>query len=285
MIWTECRKECFKTLFLLSLILFIVPSLRSSATVDASAEEYLLNKVNEERKRRNLETLKMDEDLRNMARKYSFKMSETDRIKHTTKGGITPEYRLCKSRIHLLKYAENLAKSSSPAGVHQSFMNSEEHRNNILNPDYTHVGIGVVKKGNAYYVTQELIKPLEIRSVEKIRKQLSSRLNRLRQKEGLSPLNYSEDLEEYLESNPPGWSYKNNIHAVELPSELTDSQRYATIAFTGSNPDKIPDKLVNESLRNYDNIGIAVRLGCLPHSPYWKYKFSVGLTRSSPEKK
>jgi uncharacterized protein YkwD len=44
--------------------------------------------------------------------------------------------------------AENIAKTSSVDRAHTGFMNSEGHRQNILNPGYTHIGVGI---SGSYY--------------------------------------------------------------------------------------------------------------------------------------
>lgn len=50
--------------------------------------------------------------------------------------------------------AENIAKNSSVAAAHNAFMRSQGHKENILNPIYTHIGVGIY---NGYY-TQMFIR-------------------------------------------------------------------------------------------------------------------------------
>jgi uncharacterized protein YkwD len=47
--------------------------------------------------------------------------------------------------------AENIAKGySTPKAVVDGWMNSSGHRANILNPSFTHIGVGYVKDGNIW---------------------------------------------------------------------------------------------------------------------------------------
>ena len=47
--------------------------------------------------------------------------------------------------------AENIAKGqSTPQQVVNAWMNSQGHRANILNKNYTHIGVGYVKSGNIW---------------------------------------------------------------------------------------------------------------------------------------
>jgi uncharacterized protein YkwD len=52
---------------------------------------------------------------------------------------------------------ENIAKGQqSPEDVMNAWMNSDGHRKNILNPDFTEIGVGYVK-GDTTYWTQQFI--------------------------------------------------------------------------------------------------------------------------------
>ncbi|HCS73242.1 MAG TPA: hypothetical protein DIW17_05115, partial [Clostridiales bacterium] len=44
---------------------------------------------------------------------------------------------------------ENIAKHGSVESAHAGLMNSDGHRKNILNPSFTHIGIGIVD--NRYF--------------------------------------------------------------------------------------------------------------------------------------
>lgn len=50
--------------------------------------------------------------------------------------------------------AENIAKAQNVLRVHDLFMSSREHRNNILNPLHDTIGIGVLKNSFGVYATQ-----------------------------------------------------------------------------------------------------------------------------------
>ncbi len=50
---------------------------------------------------------------------------------------------------------ENVGMGPSLSAIQNAFMNSPSHRDNILSPKYDHLGTGVAKRGNTYYVVQE----------------------------------------------------------------------------------------------------------------------------------
>lgn len=53
------------------------------------------------------------------------------------------------------RLGENVGMGPSLSAIHNAFMNSPSHRANIVNANYDHVGTGVTKRGNTYYVVQE----------------------------------------------------------------------------------------------------------------------------------
>lgn len=57
---------------------------------------------------------------------------------------------------------ENIAAGqSSPERVMTAWMNSEGHRNNILDPEFMYIGVGITQKGGTIYWTQEFLKYIE----------------------------------------------------------------------------------------------------------------------------
>lgn len=89
------------------------------------------------------------------ARRHSADMLERRYVAHTTPEGITVGQRLDRDHISYLACGENIGVVYGPAShgergvleIHAAFMNQPRrltnHRANILNPVWTHVGIGV----------------------------------------------------------------------------------------------------------------------------------------------
>lgn len=132
-----------------------------------SFEQEVLNLVNIERKKRNLKPLALDENLSRAARYHAKDMAEDDYFNHNTfdrKNGKLTQVTGCttfeRARKFTTKYgsrAENIsAGQTTPQEVMKTWMNSSGHRSNILNKNYTHIGIGYYKtsKSYQYYWTQ-----------------------------------------------------------------------------------------------------------------------------------
>jgi uncharacterized protein YkwD len=104
--------------------------------------------------------LQWDARLAAVARAHSEEMARNHFFAHTGVDGSEPSMRVSRAGIQWQATGENIAKVDTVAGAEAAFMNEPKfqpnHRGNILNPDYTHVGVGVAKGANGMlYVTQE----------------------------------------------------------------------------------------------------------------------------------
>jgi uncharacterized protein YkwD len=145
------------TLVVLSLTLTLVavfPPQRANAAISRdSFEQCLLDKLNVERARAGAVELEMARDLVDPVRDWSEWMRFND-FKHMPSSVRTPI--LPESWT---TWGENIAKHSSSglpdcAAIHNIWMNSEGHRNNILNPDFRYAAIGTFVDTSGWWATQ-----------------------------------------------------------------------------------------------------------------------------------
>jgi uncharacterized protein YkwD len=126
-----------------------------------------LHYLNEERQRRGLPPVEWDDSAAGVALGHSRDMADNDFFGHTspTTGNVVS--RFAKAGITVLLIRENLARGYGPKGMHDSLMASPAHRENILAPEVTHVGIGCVEappEGNSelalrpVFCTQNFVK-------------------------------------------------------------------------------------------------------------------------------
>lgn len=109
--------------------------------------------VNLERKKLGLDELILDEELSNVSRQHSEDMAERGYFDHDTPEGVSPFDRLKQNGIIYSAAAENIAAGqSTPEAAVQSWLNSEGHRKNILNPKYKYMGIGLCVDSSSSYV-------------------------------------------------------------------------------------------------------------------------------------
>ena len=110
-------------------------------------EARMLKLVNQEREERGLKPLQVDMAVTAEARKKSRDMIDKNYFGHTSPTYGTPFEQMSRAGISYRAAGENLAGAPTVDRAHTSLMNSAGHRANILNPIYTHVGIGIVDGG------------------------------------------------------------------------------------------------------------------------------------------
>ncbi len=115
-----------------------------SSRVRASDEWELLRLVNEERAERGLGSLQVDPRVTDAARAKVWDIIENNYFAHQSPTYGSPWDMLREAGIPFIYAGENLAKAGNIWVVHYRLMNSSGHRANILNPRFTHVGIGVM---------------------------------------------------------------------------------------------------------------------------------------------
>lgn len=122
-------------------------------------EQQVLDLTNAEREKRGLSPLQLDEETQKVARSKSEDMRDQQYFAHTSPTYGSPFEMMSEFGITYRTAGENIAAGQTSASeVVEDWMNSEGHRKNILNPDYTHLGVGYAKGGSMqHYWTQMFI--------------------------------------------------------------------------------------------------------------------------------
>jgi uncharacterized YkwD family protein len=116
----------------------------------------VLDLTNQERAKIGVPALNLDVELSKVAREKSRDMQAKGYFDHNSPTYGSPFDMMKKFGVSYRTAGENIAMGQqSPQEVVTAWMNSEGHRKNILNANYTHIGIGHVAQGN--YWTQMFI--------------------------------------------------------------------------------------------------------------------------------
>ncbi len=122
---------------------------RPSASAPDTAVDYrqaILQLVNQERTQRGLSALVLDEAISRAAQIRATEIIEN--FSHTRPNGSSFSTVLDEVGVKAGRRAENIAAGQrSPEAVMQSWMNSEGHRANILNPNLKKLGVGYAEGG------------------------------------------------------------------------------------------------------------------------------------------
>jgi Cysteine-rich secretory protein family len=142
---------------LVGIVLFVLSG-ASRAWADGQettgyAESYLTTHINMERSSRGLGTLAVADDLVALARQHSADMAAAGHPYHDPN---------IQSEVQNWQHmGDNVGSGPDAESLHQAFMNSQVHREEILMPDYTQVGVGAYWSGNVLYVTEIFRRPAD----------------------------------------------------------------------------------------------------------------------------
>ena len=133
-------------------------------------ETLIFQLTNKERVKKGLNSLKFDYRLKAAARQHSDDMLRNRYLSHGSSNVLnkTPSQRIYNSGLPILRVGENVAEDigdlipflfehdldSLAKRVVRGWMESPGHRKNILGPDFTHMGIGSILRGETHKVTQ-----------------------------------------------------------------------------------------------------------------------------------
>ncbi len=119
-------------------------------------EQGMVDLVNQERAKLGLKPLAVDMRLVELARKKSQDMIDKGYFSHTSPTYGSPFDMMNKAGITYHIAGENLAGAPTLEMAHKGLMESDGHRRNILNTQYDHIGIGVVKGGPYGYMFTQM---------------------------------------------------------------------------------------------------------------------------------
>ncbi|MFI0981879.1 CAP domain-containing protein [Streptomyces sp. NPDC021093] len=134
------------------------PARKKPVKAPASANDAaaaVLSLVNQERAKAGCSPVRPDTGLATLAANFSRDMASRGFFEHTDPDGATPWDRAAKAGIKDLG-GENIARGQADAqAVMDAWMKSEGHRANILNCDYTTLGVGVHMGDGGPWWTQD----------------------------------------------------------------------------------------------------------------------------------
>ena len=106
-------------------------------------EQRMVDLVNQERTKNGLSALTVDLQVARVAGIKSQDMADNNYFSHNSPTYGSPFDMLKSFGISYLHAGENLAGNQSVEKAHTALMNSSGHRQNILSPNFTHIGVGV----------------------------------------------------------------------------------------------------------------------------------------------
>lgn len=125
-----------------SFFLFQVEPASANCRVSSAALE-VVELTNQVRTQNGLRPLRLNCQLSKASQNHTADMNRTRNLSHTGSDGSGPATRVKRVGYQYSAVAENIAYGQrNPSQVLNSWMNSPGHRKNILNPNYSDIGVG-----------------------------------------------------------------------------------------------------------------------------------------------
>jgi len=119
------------------------------------AERDLFAAANQARRAQGLPALRWDDSLAMAARRHAAVMAQHGTTQHGYEGEPSLSARAKEAGAHFTWLSENVTQGPTTAAVHAQFMNSPNHRANLLDHDMDSVGIGVAERSGQFFVVED----------------------------------------------------------------------------------------------------------------------------------
>ena len=124
--------------------------------------------ANQARASHGLAPLKWDPALAASAMQHCTFMASARQIEHRYRNEADVPLRASQAGARFSLIEENIAEGYQPASIHQAWMNSQGHRENLLNPGVDRVGIAVIARGNMLYAVADFSHAVSVLTPEQV---------------------------------------------------------------------------------------------------------------------
>lgn len=237
----------------------------------------LLSQINRTRAEAGVPALLPHPELTEIALAHSRDMLENGFVGHTSpRTGTAPE-RVERAGIRTGLVLENIGRGYGAGEIHRGLLQSPGHRANLLNPDVTHVGIGVVaeREGTrtAYLATQVFVRMGREIDVGAAPDRLFRAIQEGRSARGAPPVEVDPNLAKAAQDAAKRYFAEPRLRQQDAVDDATGSLRRFGIAFRRVGGVMVVVTTLEEAMRlepTFDPevryVGIGVAQGVRPDS-------------------
>ncbi|AKF10104.1 CAP domain-containing protein [Sandaracinus amylolyticus] len=201
----------------------------------ATLRAQLLEQLNRTRAEVGLPPLQEDPRLDEIALAHSQDMLEHDFLGHVSPRTGSAADRVSRGGIRSGLVLENIGRGYSASEIHRGLMDSPGHRANLVNPDATHVGIGVVSEEEngrvAFLATQVFIREAQEIDVASAPARLLEEINRARVARGAPEMRMEENLQRAAQEAAQAYFAEPTLDQQSTTDRATQNMRRFAIAF------------------------------------------------------
>ena len=123
-----------------------------------SAEQQLFQAINRERAPNGLPPLKWDEALANAARQHAETMASQKQLSHGFPGELSLPSRATRAGARFSWLSENVAAGPNAENISEQWMQSPNHRANVLDADMDTIGTGAAERNGVVFAVADFSK-------------------------------------------------------------------------------------------------------------------------------
>jgi uncharacterized protein YkwD len=237
--------------------------------VDSGIAQRMLDLANQARAQAAAPPLTLDAGLSRAAQTHAEAMVAAGQLSHQFAGEPPLPKRLAAtSNLLLERSGENVALDYDAAAAHQHLMLSPHHRENLLNPAYNVIGLGIARNGNQLYIVQDFGHALPNYSSAKAKDLIAASLLHVRS-----------------QAHQPGLQRRDLPVADDVACSMAQAdrlgtspihqlaQRYTVLTYTTLQPQALPaaaDRAVaSPSARSFSVGACHSRTTTYPNGVYW----------------
>jgi hypothetical protein len=208
--------------------------------LDSHAERELVELTNQSRKEAGLPKLEQNDQLREAARTHALEMARRGQVTHRLSGEPDLRQRVAVTGLRFDLVAENVGRSGDVDSLHQGFLRSPAHRENILDPEANAIGVGAVRIGRELFVTENFAHVVPDYEPDEVEKRVAQGIEELRKRARLPRLSRGDS--QLLREQACDMARRNSVqfdHAAYPAARGTlQSMAYAT-----ADPAPLPEPL------------------------------------------
>jgi uncharacterized protein YkwD len=235
---------------------------------DVQSEQQLLELANQSRARAGAPPLILDSGLSQAARAHAAAMVEARQLSHKFDGEPALPHRLAvATQLQLDREGENVAFDYDAEHGHEHLMLSTPHRENLLNPAYNVVGLGVVRSGDRLYIVQDFGHALPNYSAVEVKDRVAAAVKQMR---GHAHKNQLQRQDLSSADNAACSMAQADKLGTSLVYQL--AQRYTVLTYTSLHPEAptgASRAITGPHLRRFSVGACYARTDTYPTGVYW----------------
>jgi Cysteine-rich secretory protein family len=204
----------------------VPPSQGGNPVSQSVKAEQLFALANQARSSAGESLFEWDAALAESALRHCIRMAIEGPIAHIYPGESDLTSRAGLSGAHFSVIEENIAVGSFPATIHQGWMDSPEHRANLLNPAVDRVGIAVVANQGVIFAVADFARAVPVLTQGQVESAIATLLRGQRLQvtgETTEARSYCISSGRYYGNNPPSFLMRwQNSDVTHLPQQLLE---------------------------------------------------------------